>query len=165
MSKKPVPVLYGAKRAGVTYLYEFDTRSQFENAQAAAKRLGLKLGQLLHFNKKLAQPRVFTEADQKSSTLKIQITECDAFTRSCLERQAAQRGLSVEEYVVAGSHFLLGVDEGDAVLSPQTGEVVIYGYELGSYRGCHVDKDATSQPPSNFTRIPIPAGTIVEQCA
>ena len=162
-------VLFGAKRAGVTYLYEFDTRSQFKNAQAAAKRLGLNLSQLLHGEhhgkQKLRQPRKFTEADQKASVLKIQIIDCDDFTRRCLERQAAKSGRSVEEYIVAGAHFLLGVDEGDAVLDPRTGEVVLYGYNLGSYRGCNVDKDATELPPPNFTRIPIPAGTIVEQCA
>jgi hypothetical protein len=169
MSTKDDSILFGAKRAGVTYLYEFNSRSQLEKAQAAAKRLGISLAQLLNWEhrgkQKPTMPRIFTEADQKASVLKIQIIDCDDFTRRCLERQAAKSGRSVEEYIVHGAHFLLGVDESDAVLDPKNGEVVIYACNLGSYRGCNVDEDATELPPSNFTRIPIPSGTIVEQCA
>jgi hypothetical protein len=173
MSKKHVPVLFGAKRAGVTYLYEFESRVEFDQAKAAAKRIGVSLAELLSGRypggskaPELPSSRTFAETDKKSSTFKIDIRQCDEFTRKCFARAAKYCGYSsVEDYIRAAALRSLVTDEEESICDPQTEEVVIQQYELGSYRGCHVDKDATELPPSNFTRIPIPAGTIVETYA
>ncbi len=168
--KKKDDVVFGVKRAGVTWLWQFPS-STFKQARAGAKRLGLSLGQLLCGDypftgvPKAEGLRRFTHTDQEASTLKIKVTGCDEFTLSCLKRQAKFSGLSVEEYIAEAVYGILTCDEEDSVLDTRTGEVVLQGWELGNYIGCQVDKGAPKPPPDNFTRIPIPAGTIVEDCA
>jgi hypothetical protein len=161
--------LQGAKRAGITWLHKFHSHAEFENLKAAVKRLGLSLSQVLcgpstSFTEKVPGVRKFTDKDLKASTLKIQITECDEFTRRCLERQAAFFGRSVEEYIAESFCAFLVTDEEESIFDPESGEVVLQGWELGHYIGCKVDKAAPEPPPSNFTRIPVPAGAIVETC-
>ena len=108
--------------------------------------------------------RRFTSEDVKSSTLKIQITEVDEFTRECLSRQAANDGhQSIEEYIVDAAMALLESSENEILLDPQTGEVVLNCYELGTYIGWKVDRCGTSAS-SHWTRIPIPGGKIIETC-
>jgi hypothetical protein len=166
-------IIFGAKRAGVTYLFGFDTQAELDQTKAAAKRLGLTLSELLcraHPGitgaPELPEPRKFTYEDRKASTLKIQITECDEFTRACLERQAdLWGGASVEEYMLNNVFMTLENDEDNALLDPQTGDVILEGHELWGFLGCKVDKDAQTPPPSHFSRRPIPAGTVVETCA
>jgi hypothetical protein len=172
MNTKDDSILFGAKRAGITWLFKFDCAARLKRARAGAKRLGMSLAELLCRAKistdlpDLPEPRKFTDEDQKSSTLKIQITECDSFTRRCLERQAKINGCeSVEEYITDSAFMWLVTDEDNAILDPQTGDAVLTSLDLGTYTGCKVDKNATTQPPSNFTRKRVPRGTIVEQCA
>jgi hypothetical protein len=165
-------IIFGAKRAGVTWLHKFNSPAKFEYAKASAKRLGLSLSQLFCGPcppnvSKLPLVRKFTDEDKRASTLKIQITECDPFTRGCLERTVKYCGYeSIEEYIRAAALNMLITDEDESILDPHTGEVIVQGYELeGHYIGCKVDKNAPKPPPGNFTRIPIPAGAIVESCA
>jgi hypothetical protein len=171
MSTKDDSILFGAKRAGITWLFRFYNRGQFDRARDAAKRLGMNLAELLCRTKistdlpELPEPRKFMDADWKASTLKIQITECDPFTRRCIERQAALYDCeSAEEYILDCLRQTLLTDEENAVLS-ENGDPILTGLDLGTYTGCKVDKNATAQPPSNFTRKRVPRGTIVEQCA
>ena len=157
-------IIFGVKKAGVTWLYRFNPPEMFNQAKAGAEKLGLSLSQLLcGEHRRLPAQRKFTVEDQKTSTLKIQIIECDEFTRKCLERQAAYDGFgSIEEYIADAALTVLECDEEDAFLDPGTGEVALTGCLLGQYIGCKVDKDAPNPPPSGFRRIRIPAGTIIE---
>jgi hypothetical protein len=56
----------------------------------------------------------------------------------------------------------LASDEEQTFLDPRTGEV--FNSELGRFIGCHVE-NGVADPPRHFSRIAIPAGTIVEICA
>src|ERR1700741_5487901 len=47
MNKKKDEIIFGAKRAGVTWLHKFQSRAKFNRAKVCAKRLGLSLSQLL----------------------------------------------------------------------------------------------------------------------
>jgi hypothetical protein len=58
-----------------------------------------------------AMQREWTSEDRKSSTLKIQIAECDPFTQAALERQAKIQGVSLEQYITEGVFSLLECDE------------------------------------------------------
>ena len=89
MNKKKEEIIFSAKRAGVTWLHSFADRAELDLAREGAKRLGTTLSQLLYGNvpEDPEPPRRFTHEDRESATLKIQITECDEFTRKCLERQ------------------------------------------------------------------------------
>ena len=167
MSKKQDEIIFGARRAGVTWLYSFEDRADLEAARAGAQRLGLSLSQLLcepHAQEEKSSHRKFIYEDRESHGLKIQITECDVFTRRALERQAAYHGTTVEEYIIDAAMSALESFEETSFLNPQTGEVMLGSCELGTYIGCTVDKDAPDPPPSNFTRIPAPPGAIVETC-
>lgn len=172
-------VFYGAKRNGRTYVYEFEP-SDFDEIKAGAKRFGLSLAEFLcrlHHNTthapELPEPRKFTHADRKNSTLKLQINpECDDFTRRCLERQAALWGGSVEEYLLNNVFMTLENDEDNALIDPETGEGALRAqWDYGNLIGYFIDKGA---PPvehehplygSSSNLKLIPAGTIVEQCA
>jgi hypothetical protein len=167
-------ILFGAKRAGITWLFKFDCAERLKRARAGAARLGMSLAELLCSTRisadgvpELPEPRKFTDEDRKANTIKIQITECDPFMRKCLERQAALWECeSAEEYIIDCLYQTLLNDEENAILDPQTGDAVLINLDLGSFAGCHVDKGAkNAPPPSNFTRRPIPRGTIVEQFA
>jgi hypothetical protein len=82
-----------------------------------------------------------------------------------LERTVKYCGYeSVEQYILAAALGMLVTDEAESILDPHTGEVVLRGFELGRYIGCKVDKAAPEPPDRCFTRIPIPAGAIVESC-
>ena len=144
MNKKKDEIIFGAKRAGVTWLHKFQSREMFNQAKAGAEKLGLSLSQLLCGGyRRLPAQRKFTVQDQKTSTLKIQITECDEFTRRALERQAAYDGFeSIEEYITDAALNVLECGEEDAFLDPGTGEVALTGCRLGQYIGCKVDKDS-----------------------
>ena len=91
MSKKDDSILYGAKRAGVTWLFKFDP-SEFDELKVGAKRLGMSLAEFIcrtnHFMTgapAIAEPRKFTDEDREASTLKLQINpECDELTRRAL---------------------------------------------------------------------------------
>jgi hypothetical protein len=164
-------VLFGARRAGVTYLFCFYSRAAFREAKAGAKRLGLSLSKLLaehYFSGKSALPPAtnkFTDKERKASTLEIQIAAIDDFSRRCLERQAAYRGCSVQDYMRDCILVQLQSDEDNSIFEPSSGVVILQHWDLGNYVGCHVESGAPKPPPSNFTRIPIPAGAIVETCA
>jgi hypothetical protein len=106
----------------------------------------------------------FTHEDRESHGLKIKITESDEFTRRYLERQAAAWDCSVEEYILDGALCSLASSEESTFIDHQTSEVVADIDDFGNYIGCKVDKRAQEQPPSHFTRIPIPRGAIVETC-
>ncbi len=150
MSKKDDSILFGAKRAGVTYLYKFRSRKEFTRAQAGAKRLGMSLSQLLCGEQELPQPRKFTDEDWKASKFSIQITECDPFTRRCLERQAVLYECnSAEEYILDCMYQTLLNDEQNAILDPETGDPVLTG--LGS---AHTAV-ATSTKTPRKRRLPI----------
>jgi hypothetical protein len=148
MSKKDDSILYGAKRAGVTWLFKFKP-SEFNEIKVGAKRLGMNVAEFLcrtnHFMTgapAIPEPRKFTDEDRKASTLKLHINpECDEFTRRCLERQAALWGGSVEEYLLNNVFMTLENDEDNAVLDPQTGEGVLESsIGAGHFFGCNVDK-------------------------
>ena len=47
MSKKNDPTFFGIKADGVTFLFKFPTRSALKKAQAGAKRIGLKLSDVI----------------------------------------------------------------------------------------------------------------------
>jgi len=167
MSKKQDEIIFGARRAGVTWLYSFEDRADLEAARAGAQRLGLSLSQLLcepHAQEEKSSHRKFIYEDRESHGLKIQITECNEFTQRALERQAAYHGTTVEEYIIDAAMSALESFEETSFLDPQTGGVMLDGCELGTYIGCNVQKGAPNPPPSNFTQIPIPRGAIVEGC-
>ena len=151
----------------MTWLYSFEDRADLAAARTGAQRLGLSLSQLLcesHTQEKKSRQRKFTYEDRESQDLKIQITECDEFIRRALERQAAYHGETVEEYIIDAALAALESYEETSFLDPQTGDVLLDSCELGRYLGCTVDEDASDPPPSNFTRIPVPPGAIVENC-
>jgi hypothetical protein len=104
MSSKKDEIIFGAKRAGVTLLHSFTNRAELDSAREKAMRLGTTLSQLLYGafprDPENAPPRFTVDHRFSPSGLKIQITECDEFTRKCLERQAAYHGMSVEEYII-----------------------------------------------------------------
>ena len=71
--------------------------------------------------------------------MKIQITQCDEFTRKCLERQVALQGYeSVEEFIARAALNILENFEEDTVLNPRTGEAVVSSSLPGSFIGCKV---------------------------
>jgi hypothetical protein len=165
MNNKKDEVIFGAKRAGVTWLHSFANQAELDSAREGAKRLGLSLSQLLCGpcpKDPEKSPKRFTHEDRESHGLKIQVTECDDFTRRALERQAANAGCSIEEYIIDAAMCVLASNEEDAFLDPDTGEVISYSADFGDYIGCKFDKGAAEPPPSNFSRIPIPRGAIVE---
>ncbi len=176
MSSKDDSILYGAKRAGITWLFNFRDRKQFNQAQAAANRFGMSLGELMcriHSDytgapKLRGAQKTFDYDDRKSSTLKIELVECDPLTRRCLERQAVLHECnSVEEYVRYAFFTQLEEDEEEALLDPRTGDAFLFGEQLEfRLKGCHVDNDAPQPPPPGICSQPvqIPAGTLVEQC-
>src|ERR1700720_3028217 len=47
MSKKTNPTFFGIKADGVTFLFKFPTRSALKKAKAGAKRIGLKLSEVI----------------------------------------------------------------------------------------------------------------------
>jgi hypothetical protein len=114
MSKKDDSILFGAKRAGITWLFKFHERSSFNRVQAGVKRLGMSLAEFLcrQFPALTGapalpdEPRKFTEEDGETARLKVQLVECDEFTRACLERQAKNNRESVEEYINRAIFFL-----------------------------------------------------------
>jgi hypothetical protein len=173
MNSKTDEIIFGVKRAGVTWLHKFESRAKFNRAKLCAKRLGFSLSQLLcdswprrAFDRQSEScPKRFTHEDRESHGLKIQITECDEFTRRALERQAAYYKCSVEEFIIEGALCALASDEELTFLEPETGEVVADTGDFGSYIGWKVEKRAKEPPPSHFARIPIPRGAIVESCA
>jgi hypothetical protein len=58
--------------------------------------------------------------------LKVQITQCDEFTRNCLERQVTFHGYeSVEDFIAQAALDILENLEDDIVLDPRTGEVIM----------------------------------------
>ena len=167
MNSKKDEIIFGAKRAGVTWLHKFESRATFDSARATARRLGLSLSEMLcgPFPKDPENsPRRFTHEDRESHGLKIQITACDELTRRALERQAVVFGGSVEEYIIDGALCALASWEECSFVDLKTGEVVADDDDFGSYIGCKVDKGAPEPPSSNFGRIPIPRGVIVETC-
>jgi hypothetical protein len=98
--------------------------------------------------------------------LKVQITQCDEFTRKCLERQVTFHGYeSVEDFIAQAALHILENLEDDIVLDPRAGEVIMTYSESGDYIGCNVDEDAPNPPPFQLGRMPIPHGAIVESCA
>src|ERR1700719_2229455 len=107
MSTKDDSILFGAKRAGITWWFKFDERSSFNRVQAGVRRLGMSLAEFLCRRcpdltgapALPEEPRKFTEEDGETAHLKVQLVECDDFTRTCLERQAKNNGESVEEYM------------------------------------------------------------------
>jgi hypothetical protein len=168
MNSKKDEIVFGAKRAGVTWLHSFPGRAALDSARLNAKRLGSSLSQMLcgpYPKEPENKLRRFTHEDRESQGLKIQIVECDELTRRALERQAAYHGYSVEEYILDGALCALASDEEMTFLDHQTGQVVADSADFGSYIGCKVDKSAPEPPPSNFSRIPIPRGAIVASCA
>ena len=127
MNRNKDEIIFGAKRAGVTWLHAFPDSRALDSARACAKRLGLSLSQLLCGPSPRGLengPRKLTQKDRESPSLKIQITACEEFTRRCLEREAAHRGCSAEEYIVDAAMCVLASDEEQAFLDPATGEVV-----------------------------------------
>jgi hypothetical protein len=171
MSKKEVN--FGVKYQGVTWLFCFWNRKMFNAARSGARRLGVSLGELISQKylftgvPKLAEvPRKFTEKDRKVSTLKIQIIQCDEFTRKCLQRQTDFCGFqTIEEYILDQAFPMLINDEDCAILDGQTEEVVMTEYDLGIFDGCKVDPDAAQPPPDSFARVQIPRDTILETLA
>jgi hypothetical protein len=168
MNSKKDEIIFGVKRAGVTWLYSFANRAELDSARAKASRLGLSLSEMLcgpYPKDRENSPRRFTHEDRESHGLKIQITECDELTRRALERQAAYYECSVEEYLIEGALCALASDEESTFVDSETGGVVADTGDFGSYIGCKVDKRAQEPPPSHFGRIPIPHGAILETCA
>ena len=163
-------IIFGAKRAGVTWLYRFESRVDFERTRAGAEKLGLSLAQwLCKFPPEKAsakgQERRFTFEDEEASTLKVQITQCDEFTRKCLKRQVAFYGYeSVEHFIAKAALNILENLEDEIVLDPRTGEIIMTYSDSGDYIGCSVDDDAPNPPPYQLGRRPIPDGAIVEIC-
>jgi hypothetical protein len=159
-------IIFGARRAGVTWLHSFPDRAALETARSSAKRLRTTLSQLLcgpSPRDPPDAPRKFTLEDRESPGLKIQITDCDEFTRRALERHAASQGVSVEQYIVEASMCVLAGDEERAFLDPETGKVISSSDEFGRFIGCKIDENAL-EPSVQFTRIPIPRLAIVESC-
>jgi hypothetical protein len=175
MSTKDDSILFGAKRAGITWLFRFYDRTSFNRVQAGVKRLGMSLAEFLcrQFPALTGapelpeEPRKFTEDDGETARLKVQLVECDEFTRACLERQAKNNHESVEEYINRAIFFLLSVDEEDAIVDARTGEVVLNHCTLPDMpQGYKADKGATPCKYEYYKPVKrIPAGTIVEQCA
>ena len=168
MNSKTDEIIFGVKRAGVTWLHSFANRAELDSARTKARRLGLSLSEMLcgpYPKDPENSPRRFTHEDRESHGLKIQITECDELTRRALERQAVVFGGSVEEYLIDGALCALASWEEGSFVDPKTGEVIAGHEDFGSYIGCKVDKGAPEPPPSHFSRIPIPRGAIVETCA
>jgi hypothetical protein len=171
MSTKDDSILFGAKRAGITWLFKFEP-SAFAELQAGAERFGMTRAEFvcrLHPRTtgapELSEPLKFESEDRETSTLKIEVAECDAFTRRCLQRQAAGYGLTVEEYIRDTVFSQLRNDEEDSFLD-QSGEVFMQGREFGDLVGINVERGAQLREGNvRFTRIPVPAWTIVEQCA
>jgi len=166
-------VIFGAKRAGITWLVEFDDRKTFNRVQAGVRRLGMSVAEFLCRSQPgltgapelPEEPRKFTEEDAETASLKVQLVECDEFTRTCLERQAKNNGESVEEYINRAVFFLLSVDESDAIVDARTGEVVLNQCTIPMFKTYKPDK-GVSPRQSDWPRAVkrIPAGTIVEQC-
>jgi hypothetical protein len=95
--------------------------------------------------------RRFTSKDEEASTLKVQITQCDEFTRKCLERQVTLQGYeSVEQFIAEAALNILENLENDTVLDPRTGEAIMSYSDGGSFIGCMVEKNAPEPPPDNF---------------
>jgi hypothetical protein len=177
MNKKRDPIVFGAKCAGVTFLFEFPTRSALRKAKAGARRLGLRLSDLLCWFNPFLRPFTyapesvistrckFTNENRKTSFLKIQVAECDRFTRAFLERVAGELGFeTIEEYICDSALRALVGNEEEAVLDPQTGEVVLTDSDLGKFLGCEVSAHCGLAPEyDKFKRVPIPAGAIVER--
>ena len=99
MNRKQDEIIFGARRAGVTCFYHFETRAEFKKARAGVKRLGQSLAQWLSWpfrwsadRDPIEGQRRFTFKDEEASTLKVRITQCDEFTRKCLERQVTLHG-------------------------------------------------------------------------
>ena len=167
MNNEKDEIVFGAKRGGVTWLYRFESRADFEKTKAGAERLGQSLAQWLckHPSDTPPTQRRFTFKDLEASTLKVQITHCDEFTRKCLERQVALYGYeSVEQFIAKTALNILENLEEDTVLDPRTGEAIMTYSESGDYIGCNVDDDAPNPPPYQLGRMPIPRGAIVETC-
>lgn len=180
MSKKDDSTFFGIKADGVTFLFKFPTRSALKKAKAGAKRIGLKLSDLICAFNPVFQPfmglpkaplvrRKFTheDRDRKPRTVEIQITKCDSFTRMCFERQARDCGYeTIEDYIIDSAFCALASNEEEAVIDPQTGEVVLTHSDLGDFLGCEVQPNRVlNEEHCSFRRVPIPAGTIVEQYA
>jgi hypothetical protein len=176
MSKKDDSILFGAKRAGITWLFKFDDRSSFNRALAGVKRYGMTLAEFLcRMCPSLTgapalpeEPRKFTEEDGETANLKVKIVESDEFVRACLERQAKNNRESVEEYINRAIFFLLSIDEGDAIVDARTGEVVLNHCALPSMPEQTYKPDKGVLPTEYEYYKPIkriPAGTIVEQYA
>jgi hypothetical protein len=84
MNNKKDEIIFGARRAGVTWLYAFQESEQLDSARAKAKRLGSSLSEMLcgpHVQDPKTNPRRFTDDDRESHGLKIQITECVTLPR------------------------------------------------------------------------------------
>ena len=127
MNSKTDEIIFGVKRAGVTWLHSFANRAELDSARAKASRLGLSLSEMLcglYPKDPQNSPRRFTHKDRESHGLKIQITECDELTRRALERQAAYYECSVEEYLIDGALCSLASDEERTFVDPKTGQVV-----------------------------------------
>jgi hypothetical protein len=146
-------ILFGAKRAGITWLFKFDCAARLKRARAGAARLGMTLAELecrrisgmSGASKLPPDPKTWKYEDRKTAKLKIKIVECDDFTRRCLERQAANDGCnSVEEYMVEGVFALLECDEELSIYDPQTEEAVLTNLHLGDLWTCKIDKGAAS---------------------
>jgi hypothetical protein len=166
MNDKKDEIIFGARRAGVTWLHSFADHAALDAARSSAKRLRTTLSQLLcgpSPRDPPNAPRKFTLEDREPPGLKIQITDCDKFTRRALERQAASQGVRVEQYIVEAAMCVLASHEDRAFLDPETGEVISTSDAFGRFIGCKIDENAL-EPPVQFNRIPIPRLAIVESC-
>jgi hypothetical protein len=183
MSKKSGSAFFGVKAIkadGATFLFEFPTLSALKKAKAGAKRIGLNLSDVICAFNPVFQPfmglpkappvrRKFTHQDRarKPRTVEIQITKCDPFTRLCFERQVRDCGYeTIEDYIIDSAFCALASNEEEAVLDPQTGEVVLTLSDLGDFLGCEVRPSRVlNEKHCSFRRVPTPAGTIVETYA
>jgi hypothetical protein len=167
-------IVYGAKRAGITWLFHFHYRSSFNRVRAGAKRAGMSLAEFLcrlypsltGAQELPEEPRKFKEEDAETAKLKVKILECDAFTRRCLERQAKGDGYeSIEEFINAAVFHCLAVGEEDSVVDARTGEVVLARCTFPVLQYYKPDKGVPAFEHAYYKPVKrIPAGTIVEQC-
>jgi hypothetical protein len=176
MSTKDDSILFGAKHAGITWLFKFYGRSSFNRARAGVKRYGMTLAEFLCRRQPALtgapalpeEPRKFTEEDGKTAKLKVQIVECDEFVRTCLEREAKNNGCeTVEEYLNDAIFHYLSVDEEDSIVDARTGEVVLNQCALPDVpQNYKADKGVPGIDHPYYKPIKrIPRGTIVEQYA
>jgi hypothetical protein len=180
MSKKTNPTFFGIKADGATFLFKFPTRAALKKAKAGAARIGLKLSEVICSITPVLQPftgppkyqlvrRKFTheDRDRKPRTVEIQITKCDPFTRMCFERQARDCGYeTIEDYIIDSAFCALASNEEEAVIDPQTGDVLLTYSDFGDFVGCEVHPNRVlNEEHCSFHRVAIPAGTIIETYA